>query len=251
MTDITRPPDHADIAILNAAVYTADTARPTCSAVAVRDGKIICAGDNSDVIPLIGDGTFLIDANGRTLAPGMVDAHQHMLGGVRTCCHNICLTTDMGHEEYLGEIARYIKLHPEMSAYTGTGFMPELYGCRGPRREELDSICMDKPVVILSYDGHTTWVNSKALSCLGVTGDTPDPENGIIYKDPFTGEPTGYMAGSAGACAGGMMRVFMPRYTREQNKSRHTARAGADVQKGRNMRIRRACRTRRGLLHGL
>lgn len=219
MTDITRPPDYADIAILNAAVYTADTAQPRRRAVAVKDGRIICAGDNSDVLPLVGGGTALIDANGRTLAPGMVDAHQHMLGGVRACCHNICLTTDMGHEEYLEEIARYIRLHPDQSAYTGTGFMPELYGCRGPRREALDSVCADKPVVILSYDGHTTWVNSKALSELGVTKDTPDPENGVIHKDRITGEPTGYMAGSAGACEGGMMRVFMPRYTRAQNKA--------------------------------
>jgi predicted amidohydrolase YtcJ len=211
-------PNCADTVIINAEVYTADVGFPRARAVAVRDGRIVCVGANEDALAHAGADTRVIDAGGRALAPGMVDAHQHMLGAVRTRCYNISLTADMKHEDYLDEISRYIAENPQKEAYTGTGFMTELYGCCGPRKEALDAICPDKPIVILSYDGHTTWVNSKALEVMGVDRDTPDPDGGVIRRDPETGEPTGYLAGSAGACEGGMMRVFMPGYTREQNK---------------------------------
>lgn len=219
MTESTRPPDYADIAIVNAAVYTADPARSRCAAVAIKDGKILCAGDNSDIIRFVGKSTHLIDACGRAVVPGMVDAHQHPLSARRSGGTSIRLTNEMGHEEYLEEIARFIRKNPDKPVYTGGGFMPEKYECCGPRREWLDAVCPHRPLILLSYDGHTTWVNTKALEALGITRDSPDPENGVIHRDPSTGDPTGYLAGSAGACEGGMMRVFMPKYTREQNKA--------------------------------
>lgn len=208
----------ADVVIINAAVYTANAAHPRARAVAVKDGRIVCVGTDAEAVKYAGSATRVIDARGRALVPGMVDAHQHMLGAERTRRYNISLTAGMGHEDYIKEISRYIAENPDREAYTGTGFMTELYGCLGPRREALDAICPDRPVVILSYDGHTTWVNSKALEAMGITRDTQDPDGGVIRRDPVTGEPTGYLMGSAGACEGGMMRVFMPGYTREQNK---------------------------------
>jgi len=219
MTELTTiPPGAADIVIINGAVYTAMNDAPRASAVAVKDGIIIAAGDRGDVLPHVGENTCLIDAEGRAVLPGMIDAHMHLLGGSRGSHHNICLTPEMDHCDYIKEISCYMAEHPDKEAYTGTGFMPEIYDCCGPKKEWLDAVCPDKPLVILSYDGHSTWVNSKALEVRGVTKSTPDPENGVIHRDSITGEPTGYLAGSAGACAGGMMRVFMPRYGRSQNR---------------------------------
>lgn len=212
------PPGRADIAIINGAVYTADRETPRCNAVAVRDGIITAAGDNSEILAHVGSETVLIDAAGRAVLPGMVDSHMHLLGGSRGRHHNICLSPEMDHEDYLKAIAEYMAAHPEKEIYTGTGFMPELYDCCGPKKEWLDAVCPHKPMIILSYDGHSTWVNSKALELRGITKDTPDPENGVIHRHAETGEPTGYLAGSAGACAGGMMRRFMPRYDRSQNR---------------------------------
>ena len=219
MTEITEIYEGcADLAIVNANVYTADAAAPRARAVAVKAGRIICVGTNRQIRRYIGGATRVIDAGGRALVPGMVDAHQHLLYCVRTRCYNISLTSEMGHADYLREIARYISENPSRKVYTGTGFVPELYGCRGPRKEDLDAICSDKPIIILSYDAHTTWVNSCALEVMGIDAHTPDPENGVIRRDELTGEPTGYLVGSAGACEGGCMSIFMPVYTREQNK---------------------------------
>ncbi len=215
--NISIPPGRADLAIINANVYTADDDIRTCSAVAVKDGRILAAGSNGEILALTDKNTRIIDAIGCALVPGMVDSHMHPMSGSRRLLHSINLTPEMDKPDYYAEIARHIAANPNKPHYTGGGFVPEIYECTGPRKEELDVICSDKPVVILSYDGHTTWVNSKALEALNITKDTPDPENGVIHRDPVTGEPTGYLAGSAGACAGGMMRVFMPRYGLEDN----------------------------------
>lgn len=212
------PPGGADIVIVNGAVYTADENLPRCTAVAINNGIVLAAGEKSDVLPFAGENTRLIDADGRAVLPGMVDSHMHLLGGSRGSHHNIRFTPEMDHDDYIKEIIRYMAEHPEKEVYTGTGFMPEIYDCCGPKKEWLDAVCPDKPLVILSYDGHSTWVNSKALEARGITRETPDPENGVIHRNPITGEATGYLAGSAGACAGGMMRMFMPRYNREQNR---------------------------------
>ena len=212
------PPGRAETIIVNAAVYTADPHMPRCEAVAIAGEKVIAAGAGHDIMALADGDTVIIDAQGRAVVPGMVDSHQHPVSGGRGRLNSIQLACDMDRQDYLDEIARFIALHPEKDIYTGGGFMPEIYDCCGPKKEWLDAICPDKPVIILSYDGHTTWVNSAALRLRGITKDTPDPENGVIHRDPVTGEPTGYLAGSAGACAGGMMRKFMPVYTYEQNR---------------------------------
>jgi len=218
MTDnITIPPGSAELAVINADIYTADKAMPRCSAVAVKDGIIAARGTTEEILRLTGKDTRVIDAGGCTLVPGMVDAHMHPTSGARRRLHSINLTPEMDKPDYYREIARHIAENPDSPHYTGGGLMPEIYDCTMPRKEELDVICSDKPIIILSYDGHTTWVNSKALEAMNITKDTPDPENGVIYKDLVTGEPTGYLAGSAGACAGGIMRCFMPRYGIVQN----------------------------------
>ena len=215
--NITIPPGRADIAIINARVFTADENGSICSAVAAKDGKVLATGSENDILALTDEDTRVIDAEGCALVPGMADAHMHPMSGARRRLHSINLTPEMDKPDYYREIARYIAANPDKKHYTGGGLVPEIYDCTTPRKEELDVICSDKPVVILSYDGHTTWVNSKALEVMNVTKDTPDPENGVIYRDAVTGEPTGYLAGSAGACAGGLMRGFMPRYGIEEN----------------------------------
>lgn len=211
------PPGGADIAIINAHIFTADDACPECRALAICGDRITATGDNSDILPLIGENTRIIDAQGCAAAPGMVDAHLHLLSATRGQFYNICLTVEMSRDDYLVAIAEHIAANPDREIYTGSGFMPEKYPDKFPDRHTLDAICSEKPVILLSYDGHTTWVNSAALKLRGIDRNTPDPENGVIHRDAV-GEPTGYLAGAAGACEGGMMRQFMPTYTLEQNK---------------------------------
>lgn len=205
----------AEMVIINALAYTSDADCPYTDAVAVSGGRIAALGDEARAI--IGADTCVIDAGGRPLFPAMVDAHQHLLYGFRGSMFGINLVPGMDHGQYLDEIANFIAAHPEDEIYTGAGFEPENYFGLGPHRRDLDDICPDKPVIILSYDGHTTWANTKALSLAGIDDDTPDPEYGVITRDA-DGHVTGYLAGAASACAGGLLNGFMPGYTRDQNK---------------------------------
>ena len=66
-----------------------------------------------------------------------------------------------------------------------------------PTRQQLDTILPNRPAQLLSYDGHAAWVNTRALKLAGITRKTPNPPNGIIVKDPRTGEPTGVLKEAA------------------------------------------------------
>ena len=66
-----------------------------------------------------------------------------------------------------------------------------------PTRQQLDAIVSDRPAHLLSHDGHTSWVNSRALRLAGITKRTPNPPHGVIVKDPKTGEPTGVLKEAA------------------------------------------------------
>ena len=107
------PPGGADIIIVNGAVYTADENMPRCTAVAVKNGIVLAAGEKSDVLPYADKNTRLIDASGRAVLPGMVDSHMHLLGGSRGSHHNIRFTPEMDHDNYIKEIIIYMGEHPE------------------------------------------------------------------------------------------------------------------------------------------
>ena len=79
----------------------------------------------------------------------------------------------------------------------GKGFYRAVFDEVGPRKEDLDAICPEKPLAIQSVDGHSVWANSKALEMAGITSQTPDPPGGVIKHDPATGEPSGLLSESA------------------------------------------------------
>lgn len=140
----------------------------------------------------------IIDANGGTVMPGVVDSHMHPAMSAVQYCFEISLQDVFSHKAYLKKIKAFIDEHPDMEVYTGGGFMRSLYDSVGPRKEDLDKICADKPIILTSADGQSTWVNSKALEMANITKDTPDPQNEIIQHDPKTGEPSGLLQEGAG-----------------------------------------------------
>lgn len=92
--------------------------------------------------------------------------------------------------------------------------MRSLFDTVGPRKETLDKIVPDKPVILTSADGHSVWVNSKALEMAGITKDTENPDGGIIQRDPDTGEPSGLLQESAA----NLVSDLKPEYTTEEYK---------------------------------
>lgn len=208
----------ADIVIRNAAVFTADARRSLAQAVAVTEGKISYVGGEDGAAACIGPRTRVIDLGGGSLLPGMVDAHAHILSGGQIICYQLRLTPDMRTvADYQAALTRFMTDHPDMECYTGFGFMPTRFPGDAPRKEYLDAVCPHIPVCIRAFDGHSTWVNSKALELAGVTRHTPDPSGGVIVRDA-DGEATGLMLENAGIVSGGTLERFRTRYTREENK---------------------------------
>jgi predicted amidohydrolase YtcJ len=187
MTD--RPDRPADLVLTGGRIATMDAARTWASALAVRDGRIVAVGPDAAVAAHIGSATRVIALRGRTVTPGFQDAHVHPVHGglARLRCE---LHDTRGREAGLAVIADYARTHPDETWIRGGGWYMADYPGGTPRREDLDAIVPDRPVILRNRDGHGAWVNSKALEIAGVTAATPDPADGRIERDP-DGTPSG------------------------------------------------------------
>jgi predicted amidohydrolase YtcJ len=192
----------ADLVLRNGAVYTVDAARSWAEAVAVKDGKIVFVGRDADLGERLGPATQVVDLKGRMVIPGMQDAHIHPIsGGIEASACD--LNGKRTAEEYLATIKAYADAHPDEPWILGGGWLMSAFGPGGmPSRALLDAVVPDRPVYLSSTDGHTTWVNSKALEIAGITRDTPDPADGRIDRDPKTGEAIGSLQEGAGDLVG-------------------------------------------------
>ncbi len=179
----------ADLVFVNGAVYTVDAARTWAQAVAVTGGRIAAVGADEDIKDLAGSGTEVIDLRGRLLLPGFQDAHVHPVAGGIDMLQ--CDLHDLGtKEEYLRAISDYAAEHPDAEWILGGGWSQDVFPRGCPSKEDLDAIVPDRPVFLPNRDGHSIWVNSRALEMAGVTRDTPDPEDGRIERTDG-GEPQG------------------------------------------------------------
>ncbi|MGZ8599299.1 MAG: amidohydrolase [Actinomycetota bacterium] len=178
----------ADLLFVNGAVYTVDARRSRATTVAVRGGRILAVGGD-EVRELAGDATEVVDLRGRMLLPGFQDAHAHPpSAGLEMLRCN--LSDAYALEEYEGLIDAYATAHPDEAWILGGGWSMDVFPGGNPPRDVLDRLVPDRPVFLPSRDGHSAWVNSRALAIGGVTAATPDPADGVIVHGP-DGEPWG------------------------------------------------------------
>jgi predicted amidohydrolase YtcJ len=182
----------ADLLILNGKVYTADGSGTFQAAVAIRGNKILRVGRSEDLSKLRGPNTQVVDAHGGAVLPGFNDIHTHMLSG-GMALENVRLQGARTLEDVQDRIRSFAKAHPERAWIEGTGWNYGAFPGDIPTRAQLDAAVPDRPAVMRCYDGHSVWVNSKALALAKITKDTPDPPNGFIVRDPKTGEPSGLL----------------------------------------------------------
>ena len=187
---------NANLVLKNGAVYTVDKKRSWAQAVAIADRKIAFVGTNSEVESSITPDTIVLDLNGRMVLPGFIDAHSHPSHGM-DYFGNINLYLLDSIENYQKEITKYVVNNPEKSAYRGSGWSDSLFPIIGPAKEILDAIVTDRPISLVSYDGHSLWVNSITLKRAGITKYTPNPDGGVIERDLETGEPHGTLRETA------------------------------------------------------
>ncbi|MFG3119014.1 amidohydrolase [Streptomyces sp. NPDC048197] len=198
---------YADLVFLGGRVVTVDARFTVASALAVTGGIISAVGRREDVAPFVGPGTRVIDLRGATLLPGINDSHLH------GCAFGMAgppLSLDLGHPAVssLADVAAAVRQAvgraPDGQWITGhgwdTGYLAECVTdpSRQPSRHDLDTVSRDHPVVLYSFSGHATWVNSKALELIGIDRSTVAPPGGAIVTDD-AGEPTGLLHEAAQA----------------------------------------------------
>jgi len=188
----------ADLALRNGAIYTVDGARSWAETIAIDDGRIVYVGNDAGAKNYIGPQTQVVDLEGRMVLPGMQDVHIHPIsGGIEANGCDLNAATNV--EEYVATIKKYADEHPNETWIKGGGWAMSAFGPGALARKELiDAVVPDRPVILWSRDGHTVWANSKALEAAGITKDTPDPPDGRIDRDPKSGEPIGSLQEGAG-----------------------------------------------------
>ncbi|MBN2050405.1 MAG: amidohydrolase family protein, partial [Spirochaetales bacterium] len=192
----------ADMVLKNGHVYTMDANGTKAEALAVTDGIIVFVGSNADAEAYVGPGTEVWDLKGMMVLPGMIETHLHPPGTADADLFSISLFDVMSDlDAMLETIQSFVEEHPDLDMYFGSGFSTGAFTgmevSLGPKKERLDAISPDKPIFLVSYDGHIGWINSAGLDYLGITKDTPDPAGGRIERDPATGEPWGAMKEAA------------------------------------------------------
>jgi len=196
-------PPPADLVLKGGAIYTLDAARSWAQAVAVRAGRIVYVGSDEGAAPFVGPKTRGVALGGRMLIPGFQDAHVHPVsGGIElTQCDLNGLET---REAVVAKVKQCAQDRSKLWL-VGGGWLLPLFPAGAPTKELLDELAPDRPAYLSAADGHSAWVNSKALALAGVTRDTKDPENGRIERDPKTGEATGTLRESASDLVGRLL----------------------------------------------
>jgi hypothetical protein len=198
----------AELVFTNGAIWTAAPARPWAEALAVREGHIVYVGEEGGVTRYIGSETKVVDLAGRMVLPGFEDTHAHPLSGGLELGE--CNLYDAGTvAEVEGLIRAYAGAHRNLAWVKGNGWQLPVFAGANPRKEVLDHLVPDRPALFYAADGHSAWVNSKALALAGITRATKDPEHGRIERDPRTGEPSGTLRESAI----GLVSAKLPEYT--------------------------------------
>ena len=182
---------HADTVIRRANVITVDPAQPRASAVAMKGNRFIGVGSDSDVETLIGPNTVVWDLSGKTVLPGFIDAHIHVLSsGTRHVMAADCALPD---------IAAIQSALRDRAANTPSGQWVQGFKFddtktaenRFLRREDLDAVSAVHPVLVAHRAGHVYYGNTMALERAGFNDETPDPPGGRLGRDPDTGRLNG------------------------------------------------------------
>ncbi|MBP1633734.1 MAG: nfdA 4 [Acidobacteria bacterium] len=198
-----------DLIVLNGNVYRADGTGGFAEALAVRGNKILRVGSNREIKRLAGRATETIDAHGAAVLPGFDDAHLHLVsGGLGLQQANLLDASTL--DEIGAAIRAFAAAHPDRPWVLGRGWYYTPFPGGLPTRQQLDALVPDRPAYMRCYDGHTAWVNTRALQAAGVTRATPDPPGGVVVRDPANGEPTGVLKEAAQE----LVSKALPQWTR-------------------------------------
>lgn len=190
------PAAAADTILVNGQVVTMDAADTVAQAVAIAGGQILKTGTDDDIRALAGPAAKVIDLRGRTLTPGLIDAHNHLsaVGLIGTAYIDINPPGVITIADLQAKIAEGVARTPAGEWVIAAGFIA--FEGRMPDKHDLDPVSPNHPVMLINQGGHIGAVNSYALELAGVNANTPDPKFGVFVRDE-RGEPTGTLINHA------------------------------------------------------
>ena len=184
------------LALLNGIIHTLDKAGPCASAILIREDRIVSLGDDSEILSSADASVQKIDLQGRTVVPGFIDAHVHLLN-LGLSLRSVNLDGVPSIRGCVDRVKKYVDRASSQSWVTGLGWNYTIWKeARFPHRNDLDEISPSHPVVLTSKNGHQAWCNSAALLLADIRKKTPDPLGGRIEREP-DGEPTGVLSEEA------------------------------------------------------
>ncbi|WP_035269994.1 amidohydrolase [Desulfitibacter alkalitolerans] len=185
-----------DLVFINGNIITLDSMKPTAEAIAVKKGRIVKIGSNSHITSLIQTATNVIDLKGKTLIPGFIESHTHLIMYGDTLSQINCRTPpNKSISNILEKIKEETAKKPPGEWIKGWGYDDTLLEeKRHPNRWDLDMVSPNHPVYITHVSGHLAVVNSYALRLARIDKSTSDPVGGIIYRTEGSQEPNGILA---------------------------------------------------------
>ena len=188
-------PSSADLAVVNARIWTGNASRPWASALAVRGERIVAVGSGAEVRKLTGEATRTIDARGQLVVPGFMDSHIHFLTGGHQLA-SVDLRDARTPAEFIARIRAFAATVPAGTWITGGNWDHQNWGGELPTKAWLDEATRDHPVWVSRLDGHMAVASSAALRAAGVDKSVADIEGGTVVRDA-SGEPTGLLKDNA------------------------------------------------------
>ncbi len=198
---LARAGEKADIVFLHGNVVPMTAPDARAQALAVKDGKIVAVGSDSEIERLRGRATQSVDLHGKTLLPGFIDAHGHITGLAQQSDLAALQPPPVGTVKDIASLQaalrEYARTHPD-GWLMGMGYDDaELAEKRHPTRQELDAVSADRPIVLGHVSGHLIALNTKALELTGMLHPERDPPGGVIRREADGKTASGVLEESA------------------------------------------------------
>ena len=215
-TVVTSTVERAETVYMNGVIYTVNEAQPWVDAVAIKDGKFLVVGTNSDVRAVTGEDTEVVDLGGQFAMPGLIDTHTHpfvdgykQLGGLSLDLE----TAPASLEEIQRQVSEYADANPDREWIFGGMWPKGLFPGENAHRSWLDAAVPDRPTCLMDQGGHSYWCNTFALETAGMMDpDFEPPAFSIVERDE-----DGLPSGTIRETALGHMKGFMPRPTMDMS----------------------------------
>jgi predicted amidohydrolase YtcJ len=182
------------LSVVNARIWTGDFARPWAEAMAASGDRLVAVGTNAEIRALAAASPS-IDAEGRLVLPGFIDAHVHFLQGGFDLA-SVQLRDADTPQVFAGRIRAFAATLPDGVWITGGNWDHERWGGELPRKDWIDADTPNHPVMVSRLDGHMVLANSAAMRAAGIGRATKDVEGGTIVRDS-SGDPTGIFKDNA------------------------------------------------------